>query len=134
MTVQMSRRDACREDFFDLRAQFPFDVGRAHSSEDDRPPQARRRSLEAPLAIDQAGDVETSGNGLAFRKVQMDPNPQARRLEGQGHGGFEGFTIGQEAGAGDDAPTMSVEDCPVDVRGQAEVVGVNNQSFHRRSR
>ena len=130
MTVQMSGRDAGGEDFLDLRPPLLLDVGRAHSSQDERPPQARRRSIELSLAIYQAGDVETSGNGLPFREVQMNPDPQARRLERQGHRGFEGFTVGQEACAGDHAPTMPVEDCSVDVRCQAEVVRVNDQSFH----
>lgn len=57
----------------------------------------------------------------------MDANAQARVGAGKAHRVVKRGRVGQQGGAGQDAVLMGADDAIVDGRGQAEVVGIDNE-------
>ena len=60
----------------------------------------------------------------------MTANAQIGRLMGHGDRVRKGGGIGHERGRGDDALRMALQDGAVDARGEAEVVGIDDEPEH----
>ena len=68
-------------------------------------------------------------------RLSVDQNHVAADLQSWiGEGQFDGFVCGRglchEGRAGEQAVAMELDDSAVDTRGQAEVVGVHDESLH----
>src|SRR5262245_15589748 len=61
----------------------------------------------------------------------MQPGPQRAMSPGQSRRLIESRHIDHEGGAADDPAGMPLDDGPVDPGGQAEIVGIDDQIFHR---
>src|SRR5439155_7647494 len=93
----------------------------------------RRVVAEFALRVDQAGNSLWRQGRMAADQAQLQPHAQSRTLAGQGHGFFEGRLVDHQAGAGQDALAVGVDDGLVDGGGAAEVVGVDDETPPRLS-
>src|SRR6266700_1412596 len=126
--IDVVQRQAGMPELLKLRADFGPQLFAEFPLEKIPAADARRAVAEFASSVDQAGNCFRRQGRMAAEQGQVQPHAQSRMLAGQGDGLFEGRLVNHQAGAGQDAVAVGVDDGLVDGGRAAEVVGVDDEA------
>src|SRR5438093_195104 len=92
------------------------------------PAGARCMAAKLAAVVHQARDGVARQTGMPADERQMESDAETRMVLGQGDGLVEGRFVDHEAGGGENAFTMGLDNCRVDVVRTSEIVGVDDET------
>jgi hypothetical protein len=134
--VEMSGRDAGAPDLFDLRAQFPFDVGLADAPGCRVSGEDGQRVRQATVRLRERRNFFCGRDAMATDQYEMAADTERPSGAREFNSVVEGRTVSHESGAGKDAVAMRADNSFVDAAREAEIVRVEDEMLrwtgHRR--
>ena len=130
VSVEMSGTEACGEDALNLGVVFALDGVERDAAGDQAEEESLGAAEEFAGGVEERAEKGGTGNGAAFGEIEVDADGERGSGAGSGDSIVEGEGIGEEAGGGDDAGAVGVEDGAVDAGCHAEIVGVDDELFH----
>ena len=131
VTIQVARLDACGASLFDLRAQLAFDVALPYQSRTDSGDELWQSLRKKAGFVHKRRDFFGSGHRPASDKDEVASDSKSWIRASTGDGVIKSIRIRHESRACKYSLAVRSDDTFVDARRHAEVVGVENQFFHR---
>ncbi len=126
--IEMRRPDALASDAIDLRGQLSLDLLERHSASQAGDDERFPRSAKPSIVFDQAGHAVGREHRRAIDESEMDADAVSEgRAQDAANGLGRRRRVGEQTGAGDDAPVMGIEDARVHAGGQPKIVGVDDE-------
>ena len=125
--VEMCHPDAFTSNSVDLRRQLSFDLLERHSPSQAGDDERLPRRAEPSIVFDQGGHAGGREHRCTVDECKMDSDAEGGTNADTMQRVNRRRRIGEQAGAGEDASVMGVEDAGVDAHGQAKVIGVDDK-------
>ncbi len=127
--VKMGEREAGGLELRHLRRRFGGDFGGGEAVAQGGTRKAHKPRPES-RAVGERRNLPGRGHGTKLDQINMTANRKLRQSAGKSYGFVQLGAPGHHAGGGDDAALVRFGDGAVDARGEAEVVGVDDEALH----
>jgi hypothetical protein len=128
MAVHLVEGEAGGVKSFELGGDFGAELFAEVAVREITEPSAGGVGTEISFGINEARNAVVGQGGAAAKQGQVQADTESRILTGQFHGFSARRFVDHEAGGGEDAAAVGLDDRLINARRTPEIIGVNNQT------